>query len=416
MKLYKHQELAINKAKNFNNVGFYLDMGLGKTFVGTEQMKIYNNKNNVLICQNSKVDDWAEHLKKFSDYEVFKIKSKSDIDNYLKSENDKIAVINYEKVYRDNYKHLNTIKNITLMIDESSVLGNPKTNIVKSVRKFDYKNLILLSGTPTSGKYEKLWVQLNMLGWDIQKNKFESNYLNQKLIKRFGRVFYQLDKIQPYKNVERLKRKMREYGCIFMKTEEVFALPEQNFYKIQIKQEKVYKDFLKDNIVRIGNEKIIGDTTLTKMLGERMLTSVYSKNKINVLKDLINSTEDRLIIFYNFKKELELLDSVIDRPKSYVNGDVVDKFNYENFNNSITLMQYQAGAKGHNMQLANKLIFYSPTLKCEDYMQSIKRIHRIGQEKKCFYYELVVDDSIESKIYKSLKKGEDYTNELFTGI
>ena len=76
-------------------------------------------------------------------------------------------------------------------------------------------------------------------------------------------------------------------------------------------------------------------------------------------------------------------------------------------------MQYQAGAKGHNMQKANHLIFYSPTEKCEDYMQSIKRIHRIGQEKPCFYYKLVVQDSIEEDIYKALEKGEDYTNELF---
>ena len=131
------------------------------------------------------------------------------------------------------------------------------------------------------------------------------------------------------------------------------------------------------------------------------------------LKDLIDSTEDRLIIFYNFKKELEVLEKIIDRPKSYVNGEKVDKFNYENYENSVTLMQYQAGAKGHNMQLANKMIFYSPTLKCEDYMQAIKRIHRIGQDKKCFYYELILEESIEEKIYEKLEKGEDYTNELF---
>lgn len=54
MKLFTHQLEAINKVRGFKNVAFYLDKGLGKTFVSTEQMKIFNNKNNLVICQNSK--------------------------------------------------------------------------------------------------------------------------------------------------------------------------------------------------------------------------------------------------------------------------------------------------------------------------------------------------------------------------
>ena len=46
-------------------------------------------------------------------------------------------------------------------------------------------------------------------------------------------------------------------------------------------------------------------------------------------------------------------------------------------------------------------------------MQSKKRIHRIGQKNKCFYYYLITKNSIDEKIYKSLEKGKDYTNELF---
>lgn len=213
---------------------------------------------------------------------------------------------------------------------------------------------------------------------------------------------------------------MREYGCVFMKTEEVFDLPKQNFIEVKVKNDKYYKEFEKHAVVEFksklfGEVEYVGDTQLKERLFLRQLASIHNENKKEKLKDIINSTEGRLIIFYNFNHEKEAIKSCIpkDRPISYVNGELVDKENYNNADNSITLMQYQAGAKGHNMQKANHLIFYSPTEKCEDYMQSIKRIHRIGQEKPCFYYKLVVQDSIEEDIYKALERGEDYTNELF---
>lgn len=419
IKLHPHQERAIKQANNRERVAYYLDMGLGKTFVASEQAKLYDNDVILVICQNSKVDDWSEHFEKFYSNKVFSITSTKVLKNYVDYQGKKVGVINYEKTYRDNYKRLLELTDFTLIIDESSVLGNSKTNISKFVQKLNFKNLVLLSGTPTSGKYEKLWTQLNLLGWDIKETKFYNQFLNRKLLKRFGRTFYQMDKKEPYKNVNRLKRKMREYGCVFMKTEEVFDLPEQNFIELKIENDANYKEFEEHCIVKFKDVKIIGDTVLNYRLGLRQLACIYNENKKTRLKDLINSTEGRLIIFYNFNDELKAIKECIpkDRPVSYVNGSCVDKNNYNTYDNSITLMQYQAGAKGHNMQKANHLIFYSPTEKCEDYMQSIKRIHRIGQERPCFYYKFIVKDSIEEQIYYALEKGEDYTNELFnTGI
>lgn len=415
IKLHPHQIRAIKQANNRERVAYYLDMGLGKTFVASEQAKLYENDVILVICQNSKVSDWSEHFEKFYSNKVFSITSTKALKNYVDYQGKKVGVINYEKTYRDNYKRLLELTEFTLIIDESSVLGNSKTNISKFVQKLKFKNLVLLSGTPTSGKYEKLWTQLNLLGWDIKETKFYNQFLNRKLLKRFGRTFYQMDKKEPYKNVNRLKRKMREYGCVFMKTEEVFDLPEQNFIELKIENDANYKEFEEHCIVKFKNVKIIGDTVLNYRLGLRQLACIYNENKKTRLKDLINSTEGRLIIFYNFNDEMKAIKDCIpkDRPVSYVNGSCVDKNNYNAYDNSITLMQYQAGAKGHNMQKANHLIFYSPTEKCEDYMQSIKRIHRIGQERPCFYYKFIVKDSIEEQIYYALEKGEDYTNELF---
>lgn len=36
-----HQQEALDKTKNFDRVAYYLDMGFGKIFVGSEKMKSY---------------------------------------------------------------------------------------------------------------------------------------------------------------------------------------------------------------------------------------------------------------------------------------------------------------------------------------------------------------------------------------
>ena len=46
-------------------------------------------------------------------------------------------------------------------------------------------------------------------------------------------------------------------------------------------------------------------------------------------------------------------------------------------------------------------------------MQSKKRIHRIGQDKPCFYYKIIAENTIEEDIYNSLERGEDFTDYLF---
>ena len=87
--------------------------------------------------------------------------------------------------------------------------------------------------------------------------------------------------------------------------------------------------------------------------------------------------------------------------------------NYEEENNSVTLIQYQSGAMGLNLQKANKIIYFSPCLSSELFEQSKKRIHRIGQSKPCFYYQLVCENSVEEKIYKVLAMRKDFTEKLF---
>jgi len=162
--------------------------------------------------------------------------------------------------------------------------------------------------------------------------------------------------------------------------------------------------------------ELVGDTTLTKRMYARQLCGQYCKYKLEAFKELVESTQDRLIVFYNFNAELDMLKRVaasLDRPVSEVNGHCKDLTAYETEENSITFIQYQAGAMGLNLQKANKIIYFTLTDKSELFEQSKKRIHRIGQNNPCFYYILMCRGSVEEVILKTLEMRKDFTDELF---
>lgn len=411
MKLFDYQEKALALTSDKDNSAFYYDMGLGKTFIGSERMRLYGERVNVVVCQKSKINDWYEHFKEhYTDYAVFDLTNKKDMQIFMTYPIYKcIGIINYELAYRR--EELKRLTNFTMMLDESSMIKNETAKRTKFILSLKPSHTILLSGTPTDGKYEFLYSQLRLLGWKITKTAYYNRYIKTEL-RSYGGPMFRV--VTGYKNVSELKEKLREYGAVFAKAEEVIKLPEKKFIKEYSTVSSDYKKFMKDRVIKIDDKELTGDSTLSKRLYARMLCSAYSKDKIARLIDLVNSTSDRVIIFYNFNTELEVLRKVLfDRPISIVNGQVKNLKEYENNDNSVTLIQYQAGAMGLNLQKANRIIYFSLPERSELFEQSKARICRIGQEKQCYYHIMMCRKSVEEKIYDCLLMRKDYTDELF---
>lgn len=425
MKLYQHQVDGLKQTEGHSNCALYWDMGLGKTFGGSEKMIGYDNDTNLIICQKSKVNDWVKHFEDhYPDIAVHDLTKKKDFDVFVswyiawsgwQGANTTVAVINYELAWRR--KELLDLTNFTLMLDESSLIQNRKAKQTKFILKLQPKNVILLSGTPTAGKYENLWTQAHLLGWEISEDLYNRQYVNWKTIESDGFFHKVVDMDNPYKNVDRLKQKFRDHGAVFMKTEDVFELPDQTFTFVNIPTSKEYRKFMKTGYVKLSDgSELIGDQIFTKRLYARQLCGMYSKDKLEAFRELIQSTNDRLIVFYNFNHELEELEAIADlceRPVSIINGQYKELIEYDRSDNSITFIQYQAGAMGLNLQKANKMIYFTLPERSELFEQSKARIHRIGQDRPCFYWIMQCVDSVEEKIYSTLQERKDFTDELF---
>ena len=432
-----HQDRVLKQTEPFNRVAYYLDMGLGKTFVGAEKVYLLNNAVNLVICQKSKIDDWVQHFKEYyPDYRVLNLTKKSEAITFRNLIDTKaiynpsvqiVGVVNYETAFRRDW--LRKLQDFTLMLDESSLITNENAKRSKFILKMNPESVVLLSGTPTAGKYEKLWSQVQLLGWDITKKAFWNSYVETAWI---DEGCFKREVVVGYKHVEHLKKKLAEHGAFFMKTEEVIDLPEQIEQKIMVKPTKEYKYFIQNSYLvtkkldamvsgwKTGVDvELVGDNSLTKMLYARQLCGQYNIEKLEVFEDLIFSTSDRLIVFYNFNDELEILHQIALKKTpniSVLNGQRKDLQAYHLYDDSITFIQYQAGAMGGNFQKVNKIVYYTLPLgkgSCDLWEQSKKRIHRIGQKKSCFYYYLLVKGSIEEKNLAALREGKELTDELF---
>ena len=256
--LFQHQQQALDLTEGHNRCAYYLDMGLGKTFVGSEKALTLNSRVNLLICQCSKVSDWIDHM--VENYAmnhcwmIYDLTNKKEFDWFMAAvaETDNptriCGVINYELTFRR--KILKTLSGFTLMLDESSLIQNENAKRSKFILGLNPDNVILLSGTPTGGKYEKLWSQCRLLGWNISKELFWKQYIETEWVEEDG---FWRQKITGYKNVDRLKKKLAEHGAVFMTTDDAgIDLPKRNFVPVRTPPAKEYWKFWRERAISIN--------------------------------------------------------------------------------------------------------------------------------------------------------------------
>lgn len=425
VQLYKSQQEILDETAGKNRVAYYLGVGAGKTYIGSEKLMSFRTPFNLIVCQKSQVEYWINHFQ--TNYPHVTV---TDLTKIKKMGLDLIKpgvmVINYDLIWRRNI--LLSLKNFSLMLDESSLIQNMQAKRTKFILRMNPTNVILLSGTPVSGgqlnkdegliygKYENLISQLHLLGWKISKKAFWDRYCNWT-VKQYGEV--RVKEIESYKNIKELNAKLKDMGCVFRRTEDLVELPDYAEQTIYVKPIPEYKKMAKNGIVEIDGDELIGDIPLTKLLRLRQLCANYNHEKASVLADLLESlNNERVIVFYTFVPELEVIKSVVgdSRPLFQINGETKDwsevTFSKPENRNAVVACQYYSGSRGHNMQAAKYIIYMSVTDSAEFFDQSRGRIRRGGQKAdRVMYYHIVVKGTVEEKELASVRAGVDYTVE-----
>src|SRR5699024_2064547 len=191
-------------------------------------------------------------------------------------------------------------------------------------------------------------------------------------------------------------------------------LPELNELFIEFKKSSTYKELEKERLLEINGELIPFDTLPKLNAGRRKYGN--PKEKIQHLEMLID-TDENVLVFYNFNSERDDIRNLLNKNKKKhyeISGHGFDlPDDTSNLKNSVTLVQYQAGGAGIELQYCSIMVMYSPTYSYQDYIQSIGRAYRPGGEGRLTMYKYKVKGTIETQVYQALENKRDFKDSLY---
>jgi SNF2 family DNA or RNA helicase len=196
---------------------------------------------------------------------------------------------------------------------------------------------------------------------------------------------------------------------------------------------KYYK-YLKDQmIVQAAGEQITSvnaAANLNKLLqlsGGAVYTDTHNivefdiSPRLKALEEVIEETEHKVIIFVPYRHTIELVSKHLDKiniTREIINGSVsasdrsmiINRFQ-QSEEPRVLVIQPQSASHGVTLTAANTVVFWSPVMSVETYLQCIARINRVGQKNKMTVVHLQGSD-VERRMYKMLQGKVDSHEKL----
>jgi hypothetical protein len=380
VELHPHQKKAVDEMHN----GCVLagDVGVGKTITALSYALLKEPGRDIYVITTAKKrdsGDWQHEAAK------------------LAVPVDKIIVDSW-----NNIKHYHKVHGALFIFDEQRLVGTGAW--VKTFLDIARKNRwILLSATPgdtwldyvpvfiANGFYKNVteFRQQHVVYSRYSKFPKVERYLNPGLLQRRRKLV-----LVEMPMVRHTTRHIQTIECDYDK--EVFDL-------VWKKRWNVYSDEpIKDagELFRVGRKVVNSDPS---RLGEvrRLLTR-----------------HPRLIVFYNFDYELEMLRT-INHDLGFLDWKIAEwnGHKHEEVPDSdkwVYLVQYTAGSEGWNCITTNATCFFSATYSYKQYYQAQGRTDRMNTTyTDLFYYVLTSKSIVDKAVLRALRSKKDFNVRRF---
>jgi hypothetical protein len=302
----------------------------------------------------------------------------------------------------NNIQKYKDVKNSFFIFDEQRVVGSGAW--VKAFLKIaKFNEWILLSATPGDTWMDYIPV---FLANGFYKNKTE--FMREHVV--YSR-FCKYPKVDRYINTGRLLRLRREILIDMNFKRETVQHHEDIYVKYDV---KMYKDIMKRRWDIWKDEPITNASGLCYAL--RKVVNTH-QSRLDALLDIF-SRHNKIIVFYNFDYELEILKDI------YYGRDVkVAEWNghkHESIPKSkkwVYLVQYTAGAEGWNCIETDTIVFFSQNYSYKIMHQSAGRIDRLNTPfKDLYYYHLKTHSGIDLAISRAIKSKKKFNEKAFVDL
>ena len=395
IELYDHQKKALAKMKN----GCILNGGVGSGKSITSLAYYFTQ-------QGGKLDPF-EYMRSPKDLYIITTARKrdtlewqKDMLPFLMSTNPKHNKIYGNKIIVDSWNNIGKYSDISgafFIFDEQRVVGSGTW--VKAFLKIARGNdWILLSATP-GDKWEDYIPVFLANGFYKNKTEFTREHIVYSSYTKFP-------KVDRYLGIARLER-LRDRILVDMDFDRKTVQHHEDVY-VSYDVPK-YKDTIRNRWNPYKNEPIEQASGLCYVL-RRIVNEDISRQ--TALLDIV-ADHPRVIIFYNFDYELDILKNLV-----YINdGDCLDIAEWNGHKHQpipesdkwVYLVQYTAGAEGWNCIKTDTIIFYSQNYSYKIVQQATGRIDRLNTPyTDLYYYHLKSRSGIDLAISKDLKEKKKF--------
>lgn len=380
---------GVGSGKSITSLGYYyLRNGGDISFLKGKGHKKMKNPKDLYIITTARKRDTMEWEK--------------ELGFYLLSTNPKSSAYSNQIVVDswNNIKKYKDAKNAFFIFDEQRVVGyGTWTKSFLKIAKFN--EWILLSATPgdTWSDYIPVFIANGFF-----KNKTE--FCREHII--YSR-FTSYPKIEDYRGTGKLLKLRRSILIDMNFKRQSIPHHEDIYVKYNVKE---YKKITKERWDIWNDEPIINASGLCYAL--RRSVNEHDSRQLALLE--IYEKHPRVIIFYNFNYELDILKKLYYGPDVAIaewNGHRHDPI--PKCENWVYLVQYTAGAEGWNCIATDTIIFYSQNYSYKIMKQSAGRIDRMNTPyKDLYYYHLKSRAGIDVAISKALRAKKNFNEKDFS--
>lgn len=421
VKLWEHQQKALEYVTGRTYSGLFMDMGTGKTLTALAYI-CQERFSKVLVLVPKKVSQvWIDEIAKFTvgativdltddplEMRLYRLKNED-----LSSS---IVIVNYDVIERLGSALL-AIKFDLIIADEAHRLKGYKSKNSKMAAKLKADYRIAMTGTPIHDKPLDVFGIARFLDPSI----FGTAWTPFKFKYGIWRGIYN-HILVGYQNQDDLTEKMSRFSY-FVRREDVIDLPPQQFIDrytdMTIHEYTAYKSLAKEYIATIGDGVVSADNALVKLIRLHQMTGGevrlddgrlvdFSFAKSDLLSEVLDEVPDDVVVFYAFDTERNSIARAAgDRTVYWINGHMNQYNEWRNSERgSIVAVQLQAGSEGLDLSRAHYAIYYSMTWSMGAYQQSLARLHRPGQTQSVAYIRLIINKTIDKYLYDLIDKKE----------